>query len=175
MLDNALNQWSKFKTINCVKIDNESPGTPGKDNEIRFKTLMWRPILCDYGDEYILAKGTITAANTATEGAAAANAIKKVIFKNCALFTNCISKINNTQVDNTHDTDIVMSMYNYFIMYNASDNYSKTSGRDEPALDNNNAITNFNTINFTTNLFKIKEKITFKMPLVNCEIYLDLN
>ena len=60
-------------------------------------------------------------------------------------------------------------------MYNASDNYSKTSGRDEPALDNNNAITNFNTINFTTNLFKIKEKITFKMPLVNCEIYLDLN
>ena len=40
MLDNKLNQSSKFKTKNWVKIDNESPGTPDKDNEIRFKTLM---------------------------------------------------------------------------------------------------------------------------------------
>ena len=83
--------------------------------------------------------------------------------------------MNNTQVDNTHDIDIVMSMYNCFIMYNASDNYSKTSGRDEPAVDNNNAITDFNTINFTTNSFKIKQKRTFEMPLINFEIYLDLN
>ena len=25
---------------------------------------------------------------------------KRVIFKNCASFTDCISKINNTQIDN---------------------------------------------------------------------------
>ena len=40
-------------------------------------------------------------------------------------FTNCISIINITQVDDAHDTDVVMAMYN-LIEY--SDNYSKTSG-----------------------------------------------
>ena len=48
-----------------------------------------------------------------------------VVFKNCAPFTNCISEITNTQVDNAKDMDIVMSMYN-LIEY--SDNYAKTSG-----------------------------------------------
>ena len=37
---------------------------------------------------------------------------KKVIFKNCTPFTNCISKINNTQIDNADYIDIVMPMYN---------------------------------------------------------------
>ena len=41
------------------------------------------------------------------------------------LFTNCISSINNTQVDYAHDIDAVMPMYN-LIEYD--DNYSKTSG-----------------------------------------------
>ena len=38
--------------------------------------------------------------------------IKKVIFKNCAPFTNCMSEINNSQVDNAKDIDIVMPTYN---------------------------------------------------------------
>ena len=50
---------------------------------------------------------------------------KGVAFKNCALFTNCISEIDNTQIDNAKYIDIVMPMYN-LIEY--SDNYSKTSG-----------------------------------------------
>ena len=49
----------------------------------------------------------------------------KVIFKNCAPFTNCISEINNTQTDNAKDIDSVMPMYN-LIEY--SDNYAKTTG-----------------------------------------------
>ena len=53
------------------------------------------------------------------------NTNKKVIFENCAPFTNCISEINNTQTDNAKDTGIVMHMYN-LIEY--SDNYSKTFG-----------------------------------------------
>ena len=36
---------------------------------------------------------------------------KEVIFKNYAPFTDCISKINNTQV-NAKDVDVVMLMYN---------------------------------------------------------------
>ena len=52
--------------------------------------------LCDYSDAYILAKGTITVPNTAAAEANANNANKKVIFKNCAPFINCISELNNT-------------------------------------------------------------------------------
>ena len=56
----------------------------------------------------------------------AANNRKEIIIKNCAPFTNCISKINNTQTDNAKDIDIVMPMDN-LIEY--SDNYSKTFRR----------------------------------------------
>ena len=77
---------------------------------------MLKSSLCDHSDAYILVKGTITANNTAAADADANNTNKKVIFKNCAPFTNCISEINNI--------DIVMPMYN-LIEY--SDNYSKTS------------------------------------------------
>ena len=73
---------------------------------------MLRASLCDYSDAYILIKGNISVNNTTAEGAAANNTIKKVIFKNCASFTNCISKINNTQIDNAKFIDIVMPMYN---------------------------------------------------------------
>ena len=47
-----------------------------------------------------------------------------VIFKNCAPFTNCISRINNTEIDDPHDIAVVLPMYN-LMEYN--DNYSKTS------------------------------------------------
>ena len=83
---------------------------------------MLRSSLCDYGDAYILVKGNLTVNNTAADGAAANNINKKVIFKNCARYTNCISKINNTQIDNAGYIVIVMPMYNV-IEY--SDNYSK--------------------------------------------------
>ena len=65
------------------------------------------------------------------------------MFKNCAPFTNCRSKINNTQIDNAEYFDIVMSMHN-LIEY--SDNYSKTSGslwkycKEIPAADNNDIL-----------------------------------
>ena len=125
MLDNARNQPSKFRTKNWVEINDESRGTYSVNRQINFKTSMLRSSLCDYSDAYILVKGNITVNNTAADGAAANNTNKKVIFKNCAPFTDCISKINNTQVGNAKDIDIVMSMYN-LIEY--SDNYSKTSG-----------------------------------------------
>ena len=81
-------------------------------------------MLAGYGDAYIFVKGNITDANTA-DGNNANNTNKKVMFKNCAPFTNCISKISNTQIDNAEYIDIVIPMYNV-IEY--SDNYLKTSG-----------------------------------------------
>ena len=44
------------------------------------------------------------------------------MFKTCAPFTDCISEINNTQVDNAYDNDVVMPIHN-LIKY--SDNYLK--------------------------------------------------
>ena len=88
---------------------------------------MLRSRLCDYSDAYILVSGTVT-----ITGARADDATKRldernkvVIFKNCAPFTDCISEINNTQIDNVKYIDVVMPMYN-LVKY--SDNYSKTSG-----------------------------------------------
>ena len=80
--------------------------------QIRFKTSMLRSSLCDYSYAYIFVKGNITVNNTAATGAAVNNTDNKVIFKNCAPFTNCISKINNSQIDNAECIDIVMPMYN---------------------------------------------------------------
>ena len=74
---------------------------------------------------HILVKGTITVNNTVAAGVAVNNTNKKVIFKNCPPFTNCIREINNAQIDNAKNIDIVMAMYN-LIEY--SDNYAKTTG-----------------------------------------------
>ena len=38
--------------------------------------------------------------------------MKKVIFKNCAPFTDCISEANNAQVDDADYTDVIVRMYN---------------------------------------------------------------
>ena len=73
---------------------------------------MIRSNLCDYSDAYILLKGTITVPNTAAAGAAVNNTNKKVIFKNCAPFTDCITEKNNTQVDDAQKIDEVMPIYN---------------------------------------------------------------
>ena len=72
---------------------------------------MLRSSLCDYSDVYILVKGTITVPNTRTT-AASNNRNKRIMFKNCFPFTNCISKINNTEIDNAKSINIVMPMYN---------------------------------------------------------------
>ena len=71
---------------------------------------MLRSTLCDYSDAYILFKGNIAVNNTAGPGAATNNVDEKAIFKNCAPFTNCISKIINTRIDNAEYIDIVMPM-----------------------------------------------------------------
>ena len=122
LIDDTSNQPSKFRTRNWVEINDESRGAYNVNSPIKFKTTMLKSSLCNYSDAYILIKGTISVNNTAAAGAAVNNIHKKVIFKNCAPFTNYISEINNTQIDNAKDIDIVMPMYN-LIEY--SDNMQK--------------------------------------------------
>ena len=200
--DNTLNEPSKFRTRNWIEINDESRGAYNDNSQIKFKTTIIKSSLCDYKDAYILVKGTITVNNTSAQGVAANNTNKEVIFKNCGPFTNCISEINNTQIDNAKDIDIVMPMYN-LIEY--SDNYAKTTGslwqycKDIPARNDDNNIVAF-TENNTTDSFKFKAKIkgqtgnngtknveimvplkylsnfsrTLEMPLINCEVNLIL-
>ena len=124
------------------------------------------------------------------------------MFKNCAPFNDCISEINNTQIDHAKQIDVIMSMYN-LIEY--SNNYSKTWGslwqyyRGKPALTDAGNIANFHAAG-TSASFKFKQKITgvtgdnatknveimvslkylsnfwgtFEIPLLNCEINLIL-
>ena len=122
---------------------------------------MLRSKLCDYADAYILAKETITIIGAGDDDAAKRldHRNKGIIFKNCAPFTKCISRINGTEINKAQDIDIVMPMSN-LIEY--IDNYSKTSGslwqyyKDDPH-DN---ITQSES-------FKSKIKITGKIPTVD--------
>ena len=127
LIDDTSNQPSKFRTKKWVEVNDESRGTYNVNSQIKFKTTMLKSSLCDYSDTYILVKGTITINGAGADAAArqADERDKSVAFKNCAAFTNYISEINNTQVDNAKDIDIVMPMYN-LIEY--SDNYAKTTG-----------------------------------------------
>ena len=158
LVDHTSNHPYKFRTKNWVEINDESRGTYNAISQIKFKTTLLKSSLCDYSDAYILVKGTITITGAGADAAArqADERDKGVAFKNCAQFINCISEINNTQVENANDIDIVMPMYN---LIECSDNYAKTTGslwqyfRDEP---NNNLA--------HSESFKSKIKITGKTP-----------
>ena len=71
--------------------------------------LISRLSLCNYSDAYILVSGTTTVAEIAAGGG---NNGIQIIFKNCAEFTNYMSEINNTQIDNAKYINVVMPMYN---------------------------------------------------------------
>ena len=64
-----MNQPSKFRTRNWVEINDEQRGTY-TGNNIKFKTTMLRSNLCDYGDAYILVRGTITVTGVGDDDAA---------------------------------------------------------------------------------------------------------
>ena len=126
LLQSTSDNLSKFRTRNWIEINDESRENY-ENGDIKFTTTMLRYNLCNYADSYILVKGTITITGAGDNAAARQTneRAKGVTFKICAPFTKRISRINNTDIDNAHDIDIVMPMYN-LIEY--SYNYSKTSG-----------------------------------------------
>ena len=158
LLDNASNQPSRFRTRNWVEVNDDSRGTY-TNADIKYKTTTLKSYLCDYADAYIFVKATITITGAGDDAAARQldERNKGVIFKNCATFNECISRINNTDIDNAQDVDIVMPMYD---LNEYSDNYSKTSGslwqyyKDDP-----------NDSMSQSESFKSKIKITGKTPV----------
>ena len=85
-------------------------------NESTYNTEILKSNLCDYNDGYILVRGDIIVRTAPTT---------QVAFKNCALFTKCITKIGETTIDDAEDLDLVMPIYN-LIEY--SPNYYETTG-----------------------------------------------
>ena len=116
-----------------------------------------------------------------------------VTFKNCATFTKCISRVNNTGIDNAQGIDIVIPMHK-LIEY--SDNYSKTSRslwqyyKDEPkniladseSFKSEVKITGKTPDDANTKNVKIIVPLKYlsnfcriyEMPLINCEVNLIL-
>ena len=202
MLGTTLDEVLRLITKKWVKVHDQSGSADDRykpSKQIRFKTSMLRSDLCDYSDACIVVKGTITVTDPNN-----ANYDKKLAFKNNAPFTSCISKINNTLIDNAEDLDIVMPMYN---LLEYSKNYRKTTGnfwnyyRDEPNSglggDNNNvnySIKDSKSFDYKTsitgklegnNTEKEVEIVvplkylsnfwrTLNMPLINCKINLIL-
>ena len=194
LLESTSDNLSKFRTRNWVERNDESKGNYS-NSDIRFKTAMLRSNLCDYADSYILVEGTIAITGAGDDAAArqADERDKGVTFKNCAPFTECMSRIHNADIDNAHDIDIVMPMYN-LIEY--SDNYSKTSGslwqyyKDDPndnLTDSESFKSKVKITRKTTNNRNAKDVQiivplqylsnfwrTLEMPLINCEVNLIL-
>ena len=137
LLGDANNEYSKFATRKWYVINDQNNSDYGERNEnsttVKFETKVIKSNLCDYSDEYILAVGNITT----TSG----DPNTRVAFKNCALFTKCVTHINDEHVDNADNLDIIMPMYK-LIEY--TDNYLDTSGslwqfqRDEQNMSNGN-------------------------------------
>ena len=79
----------KYVTKKWIEVYDQSQG---------IKKSMLRSDLCDFSDAYIVVKGTITVTNPDKN---AYN--KKIGFKYNAPFVSCISKIDNTLIDNVED------------------------------------------------------------------------
>ena len=94
MLVSLPNEPTKVRKKNWVEISDGSHGVYNIGSQIKLKTSMIRSSLCDYSDGYILVKITMTVRKTGTVEAPY-NRNKKVMFKSCAPFADCISEINN--------------------------------------------------------------------------------
>ena len=75
-LENTPNQPTKFRTKIWVEINDDTRGTNSTNSQMKFKTSMLRSSLCDYSDEHILVKGTITVEQAPTPA---------VVFQLCSI------------------------------------------------------------------------------------------
>ena len=157
---------SKFVTRKWIQVNDLSGGKYSVNKSIRFKTPMLRSDLCDYSDAYIVEKRRITV--TSDDSANTRN--KELTFKNNSRFRSCISKINNTYMDNAENLDKVMPIYN---LLKYGDNYSMTLGslwnyyRDKVDGNANKIVANYMTNNSKTTAsryFEYKSKLIGTTP-----------
>ena len=83
-------------------VNDNSKVNYNSGNKIMYNTEVLKSDLCDYNDAFTLVKGDNTVP-AATE--------IQVAFKKCASFTECITKIDGTTIDDAEDSNLVMPMY----------------------------------------------------------------
>ena len=95
-----------------VKINDDSRGTWNTNSQVKFKISTPKSDLRDYSDERVFVKGAIKftegPADASDSNKSANNRNKEIIFKNSASFTDSLSKVNNTQIENSKDLAIVI-------------------------------------------------------------------
>ena len=199
LLNDSNNEYSNFATRKWYIINDQNNGQYGRGNEndstIKFETKVIKRNLCDYSDAYIIVTGDIKVTDVAAD--------TNVAFKNCALFTRCVTHINDKHVETAENVDIIMPIYN-LIEYSDSCGSLYHFKRDESPMNDNENPLNVAFGNSTS--FKYKASYLGKatdadgidrslkntkivvplkclsnffrlleMPLINCKIHLDLN
>ena len=96
--------------------DNSTTNYGVKNYEITHNIEVLKPSFCDYNDPYILVRGDISFVG---------RGITQVAFKNCILFTKCITKTDGTTIGDAENLDLIMPMYN---LLEYSSNYFETTG-----------------------------------------------
>ena len=96
---NLLNETnnSKFLTRKWNIVNDQSNSNYDVGNEIIYNTENLKSNLCDYNDAYILVRWDITILG---------HHVTLVVFKNCAPFIECITKIDGTKRDDVEDLDV---------------------------------------------------------------------
>ena len=104
---NLLNEAidSKIVTTKRNIVNDNSKSNYDARNEITYNTEILKSNLCDYNNAYIFVRGDITVVATPAT---------QVAFKNCAPFTKCITKIDETTIDDAEDLDLVMPISDRF-------------------------------------------------------------
>ena len=118
----VLNLWQENGTLLMLVTASFDAG-----NKIIFYTEVVKSNPCDnlyeilmksnnFSDVYILIRGDITVTVGTTT---------QLVFKYCAQFTNCMTKISGITIDDAVNLHLVMSVYN---LLEYSSNYYKTTG-----------------------------------------------
>ena len=79
LVNNSLNQPSKFKVKNWVEINDGLHGTCNRKSRTKFKNSKLHSSLCDYIDACIYIKGVITVPNSGTEAKSNYRHIKVIL------------------------------------------------------------------------------------------------
>ena len=128
--EKILNLWneandSKFVTRKLNTINNNSKSNYDVAKEITYSKEILKSNFCDYNDAYILIRCDITVvAAPATQ----------VAFKNCAPFFKCITKIDETTIEDAEDLDLVIPMYIKGFKYKDK-LLGNTAGRPAPSTN----------------------------------------
>ena len=101
---NLLNESSNSKCVTKKQniFNNQSNRNCDTRNGIIYKTEVLTINLCDHNGACILVRGNTTIVGNVEPG---------VAFKNCALFTKSIVKIDGKSIDDAEDLDFVLPLY----------------------------------------------------------------